>query len=76
MLFNLSFQIRDLLWSGVNRELVSGEMTSSNNVRLWRYPDLQPVATIDAHLNGVLQLAVGPDGTNLGKCSAAGPGSC
>lgn len=63
-------QVCNLAWSSSRCELVSTHGFSDNNIILWSYPNLEKIATIDAHKNRVLYLACSPDGCNI--CTGAG----
>ncbi|PWN32606.1 WD40 repeat-like protein, partial [Meira miltonrushii] len=62
-------QVCNLAWSKVNNEIVSTHGFSgskvSNQVQVWRYPDMGQVATLMGHTMRVLYLAMSPDGESV-----------
>jgi cell division cycle 20-like protein 1, cofactor of APC complex len=58
-------QVCNLAWSRNVNELVSTHGYSQNQVVVWSYPALTPIATLTGHTMRVLYLAVSPDGQNI-----------
>lgn len=62
-------QVCNLAWSTINNELISSHGFSggkvSNQVQIWRYPDMSQVATLMGHAKRVLYLAMSPDGESI-----------
>lgn len=62
-------QVCNLAWSKINNEIVSTHGFSgskvSNQVQVWRYPDMGQVATLMGHTMRVLYLAMSPDGESV-----------
>jgi cell division cycle 20-like protein 1 (cofactor of APC complex) len=62
-------QVCNLSWSRINNEIVSTHGFSggkvSNQVQVWRYPDMSQVATLMGHTMRVLYLAMSPDGESV-----------
>lgn len=58
-------QVCCLKWSTLSSELVTAHGYARNELIVWAYPQLTPVATIQAHMHRVLHLALSPDGTSV-----------
>lgn len=62
-------QVCNLAWSRINNEIISTHGFSggkiSNQVQVWRYPDMSQVATLMGHTMRVLYLAMSPDGESV-----------
>jgi cell division cycle 20-like protein 1 (cofactor of APC complex) len=62
-------QVCNLAWSMINNELISTHGFSggkvSNQVQVWKYPDMSQVATLMGHTKRVLYLAMSPDGESF-----------
>ncbi|KDN42521.1 WD40 repeat-like protein [Tilletiaria anomala UBC 951] len=62
-------QICNLMWSKTSNELVSTHGYSAgkvqNQIQVWRYPNMQQVATLTGHTMRVLYLAMSPDGETI-----------
>jgi len=58
-------QVCNIAWSKNVNELVSTHGYSQNQIALWSYPDLRPLATLTGHTTRVLYLAVSPDGQTI-----------
>ena len=62
-------QVCALQWSAHDKELVSSQGYSHNQLILWKYPSMVRVAELTGHTSRVLHMAQSPDGTTI--CSAA-----
>lgn len=60
-----SSQVCNLAWSLNTRELISTHGYSDNYVALWKYPQMETVATLTGHAVRVLYLAMSPDGKSI-----------
>lgn len=62
-------QVCNLMWSKNSNEIVSTHGYSggnvSNQICIWRYPTMAPVATLIGHSFRVLFLAMSPDGQTI-----------
>jgi len=62
-------QVCNLMWSRTANEIVSTHGYSAgkvqNQIQVWRYPTMQPVATLTGHTMRVLYLAMSPDGETI-----------
>ena len=58
-------QVCQLEWSPYLSELVSCHGYSTNSVTLWRYPDMNKIATLSGHTTRVLYMAISPDGQSI-----------
>jgi len=58
-------QVCNLAWSKNADELVSTHGYSQNQVVVWKYPQMEPIATLTGHTLRVLYLALSPDGQNI-----------
>ncbi|ODQ65044.1 WD40 repeat-like protein, partial [Nadsonia fulvescens var. elongata DSM 6958] len=58
-------QVCNLKWSKTSNELVSTHGYSRNHITVWKYPTLQPVATLTGHTFRVLYLSMSPDGQSI-----------
>ena len=56
-------QVCNLAWSKNVNEIVSTHGYSQNQVALWSYPSMAPLASLSGHTMRVLYLALSPDGT-------------
>lgn len=63
-------QISCLLWSKYYKELISSHGYSTNQLTIWRYPDMTPVADLLGHQNRVLMMAMSPDGEMIASVGA------
>ena len=63
--FDTGSQVCNLAWSKNVNEIVSTHGFSQNQVAVWSYPSLAPLATLSGHTTRVLYLAVSPDGTTV-----------
>jgi len=55
-------QVCNLAWSRHNNEVVSTHGYSQNQIIVWRYPSMTPIAKLIGHTFRVLFLAMSPDG--------------
>lgn len=62
-------QVCSIQWSKNSRELLSAHGFSQNHLTVWKYPSMNPIATLTGHTARVLHTALSPDGTTV--CSAA-----
>jgi cell division cycle 20-like protein 1 (cofactor of APC complex) len=58
-------QVCNLFWSKHTNELVSTHGYSQNQIVVWKYPKMTPLATLTGHTLRVLYLAMSPDGTSI-----------
>ena len=58
-------QVCNLAWSQTANELVSTHGYSLNQVIVWQYPSMLPLATLTGHSRRVLYLATAPDGESI-----------
>ncbi|KAJ3521394.1 hypothetical protein NMY22_g12340 [Coprinellus aureogranulatus] len=62
-------QVCNLIWSKTSHELVSthgfSSTTAQNQICIWKYPQLDMVASLTGHTNRVLYLAMSPDGETI-----------
>lgn len=58
-------QVCNLSWSKNVNEIVSTHGYSQNQIVIWSYPQMQPLARLTGHLMRVLYLAVSPDGQTI-----------
>ncbi|RKO87435.1 WD40-repeat-containing domain protein [Blyttiomyces helicus] len=58
-------QVCNLAWAKHSNEIVSTHGYSQNQINVWKYPTMEPVATLTGHSFRVLYLAMSPDGSNI-----------
>eukprot|EP00041_Stephanoeca_diplocostata_P026085 m.695512 g.695512 ORF g.695512 m.695512 type:complete len:581 (+) comp22889_c0_seq2:235-1977(+) len=58
-------QVCNLAWAKHTNELVSTHGYSQNQIVLWKYPAMKPIATLTGHTYRVLYLAMSPDGESI-----------
>jgi cell division cycle 20-like protein 1 (cofactor of APC complex) len=58
-------QVCNLAWSKNVNEIVSTHGYSQNQIVVWSYPTMTPLARLTGHLMRVLYLAVAPDGQTI-----------
>lgn len=58
-------QVCNMAWSENVNELVSTHGYSHNQIHIWKYPSMRPVASLTGHTDRVFYLAVSPDGRNI-----------
>ncbi|KAK0527994.1 substrate-specific activator of APC-dependent proteolysis [Tilletia horrida] len=62
-------QVCNLMWSKTANEIVSTHGYSAgkvqNQIQVWRYPTMAPIATLTGHTMRVLYLAMSPDGETI-----------
>eukprot|EP01095_Lingulamoeba_sp_RSL-Kostka_P010626 TRINITY_DN3862_c1_g1_i2.p1 TRINITY_DN3862_c1_g1~~TRINITY_DN3862_c1_g1_i2.p1 ORF type:complete len:446 (-),score=142.90 TRINITY_DN3862_c1_g1_i2:1038-2375(-) len=63
-------QVCSLQWSKYSKELISSHGYAKNQLIVWKYPTLTPIAELNGHTSRVLHTALSPDGTTI--ASAAG----
>ncbi|KAK9125496.1 hypothetical protein Scep_014342 [Stephania cephalantha] len=63
-------QVCALLWSKLERELLSSHGFTQNQLTLWKYPSMVKMAELTGHTSRVLFMAQSPDGCTV--ASAAG----
>lgn len=63
--FDTGSQVCNLAWSKNSNELVSTHGYSQNQVVVWDYPNMTPLATLTGHTMRVLYLAVSPNGETI-----------
>ncbi|KCV69959.1 hypothetical protein H696_03424 [Fonticula alba] len=62
-------QVCALGWSEDYQELISTHGYPSNQITLWHYPDMRPVAELRRHTQRVLHMALSPDGQMVATAS-------
>lgn len=69
---NTGSQVCGLLWSIQRPELVSTHGFTKNDIRIWQYPTLQQVATLETgHSSSkVVHMASSPDSENIAVAAA------
>ena len=63
-------QVCAVLWSRRDKELLSSHGFSDNQLVLWRYSSLAPIAELTGHTDRVLNLAQSPDGATVVSLAA------
>lgn len=63
-------QVCSLQWSKTEKELLSAHGFSLNQLTVWKYPTMTPIATLTGHTSRVLHTCISPDGSTV--VSAAG----
>jgi cell division cycle protein 20 (cofactor of APC complex) len=63
-------QVSGLQWCPMQKELVSSHGYSQNSIRVWRWPQLVPVAELTGHRGRVLHLTTSPDGSTAVSAAA------
>jgi cell division cycle 20-like protein 1 (cofactor of APC complex) len=58
-------QVCNLAWSKTSNKLVSTHGYSQNQVVVWKYPSITPLATLTGHTSHVLYLAMSPNGQTV-----------
>lgn len=58
-------QVCNLVWSKTANELVSTHGYSLNQIIVWKYPQMNKIATLTGHTYRVLYLAMSPDGQSI-----------
>ena len=58
-------QVCNLVWSRFASELVSTHGYSHNQILVWRYPHMVPLARLTGHSQRVLYLSMSPDGESI-----------
>jgi cell division cycle 20-like protein 1 (cofactor of APC complex) len=58
-------QVCNLIWSKNVNEIVSTHGYSMNEVAIWKYPSLTPIAKLTGHARRVLFLGMSPDGRRI-----------
>lgn len=58
-------QVCNLIWSKNVNEIVSTHGYSLNQIIVWKYPSMTPLATLTGHTFRVLYLAISPDGQTI-----------
>jgi cell division cycle 20-like protein 1 (cofactor of APC complex) len=58
-------QVCNLAWSRTSSEIVSTHGYSHNQIVVWKYPSMHPMATLTGHTSRVLYLACGPDNESI-----------
>jgi len=58
-------QVCNLMWAKNVNEIVSTHGYSLNQIIVWKYPSMQPLATLTGHTYRVLYLAMSPDGQTI-----------
>ena len=63
-------QICSMLFNPLEKELISSHGFTTNNITIWRYPEMDVVAELKGHKSRVLYMAMSPDGTTIVSGSA------
>jgi len=63
-------QVCNLYWSRACNEIVSTHGYPNNNIVCWKYPSMQPVATLSGHTDRILYLAASPCGKTIATGAA------
>ncbi|KAF2306642.1 hypothetical protein GH714_020011 [Hevea brasiliensis] len=63
-------QVCSLLWSKIERELLSAHGFNQNQLTLWKYPSMVKMAELTGHTSRILFMAQSPDGCSV--ATAAG----
>lgn len=63
-------QVGSLVWSRTHKELVSCHGYSQNQLILWRYPAMTPMAELLGHTERVLFMSLSPDGETVVSAAA------
>lgn len=64
--FDTGSQVCQLVWSkNSTDELVSTHGVAHNQIIVWKYPNMQPLARLVGHTQRVLYLAMSPDGESI-----------
>lgn len=58
-------QVCNLAWSKSSKELVSTHGYSQNQVVVWKYPQMEQLASLSGHTMRVLYLAMSPEGETI-----------
>ncbi|XP_075915760.1 cell division cycle protein 20 homolog [Petromyzon marinus] len=58
-------QVCSVLWSSEHKELLSAHGYPRNQLALWAYPEMVPIAELLGHTGRVLQVAASPDGSSV-----------
>jgi len=58
-------QVCSLQWNIQHKELISSHGFTKNQITIWKYPKMDPVAELLGHTSRVLHTAFSPDGTCL-----------
>jgi cell division cycle 20-like protein 1 (cofactor of APC complex) len=58
-------QVCNLMFSKTLNEIVSTHGYSHNEINIWKYPQMEKIATLTGHTYRVLYLAMSPDGSEL-----------
>ena len=63
--YDVGSQVCNLTFSRTLNEFVSTHGYSLNEINIWKYPQMQRVATLTGHSYRVLYLAMSPDGSTI-----------
>ena len=58
-------QVCNLMFSKTLNEIVSTHGYSHNEINIWKYPQMEKIATLTGHTYRVLYLAMSPDGSTI-----------
>uniref|UniRef100_S4RCA4 Cell division cycle 20 n=1 Tax=Petromyzon marinus TaxID=7757 RepID=S4RCA4_PETMA len=58
-------QVCSVLWSSEHKELLSAHGYAKNQLTLWAYPAMVPIAELLGHTERVLQVVASPDGSSV-----------
>jgi cell division cycle 20-like protein 1 (cofactor of APC complex) len=58
-------QVCNLMFSKTLNEIVSTHGYSHNEINIWKYPQMEKMATLTGHTYRVLYLAMSPDGSTI-----------
>lgn len=63
--FDTGSQVCSLLWSKHSQEIVTAHGYSQNHISIWKYPQMEQIASLTGHNHRVLYLSGSPCGTNI-----------
>lgn len=66
----LVLQVCGLLWSTRHHELISAHGYSQNQLTIWDYPALSPIANLYGHEGRILHIAMSPAGETVVTAAA------
>ena len=63
--YNTGSPVCQILWNKYEKEIISSQGNSKNQICLWSYPKMNKIAELNGHLNRALYLAMSPDGCTM-----------
>ncbi len=67
---NTGSQVTGVLWAPHEKELLTSHGFSQNQLTLWNFPTLTPIAHFTGHSQRILSMTMNSDGTNVCTCSS------